>query len=95
VLTTRYQEAALVEFYGRVPATTLPDTGRPDQYDLWPRALPDRALFVRQARHAAPTAVERWYPHVGAPNDVVAYAPTSDPTVDVPVHHWQVYEVWR
>ena len=53
VLTSRYQEAALIHFYGHVAAHKLPGQGRMDQYDLWappgdpdppdPHSLPDIA----------------------------------------------------
>lgn len=96
IYTERYQEAALIHFYSGIPAHALPETARPDQYDLWPITLTEHALFVR--------------PHRGSPNipvvevlgydwreinDVTAYAPTTDPTFDVLIARWDVVEIRR
>lgn len=100
VYTTRYQEAALIHFYGGVPAHALPQHGRADQYDLWPEPpIPTgpqaRVLFVRPYRADAPIPLDDLGWERGGPNLVTAYAPTPDPTVSVPIHRWQVYEAWR
>lgn len=93
VLTERYQEAALIAYYGRVRAWAVPGLGRPDQYDLWPEPEPAHALFVRVWADGRPIPLEAaGYEHHGA-NVVTAWAPTPDPLVDRPVARWQVYEV--
>ena len=95
VLTARYQEAALIEFYGHVPARAWPGMGRPDQYDLWSPPLPERGLFVRVWSASTRVAVEdKGYDHGGA-NVVTAYADTTDPRAARLVARWQVYEIWR
>lgn len=92
VLTSRYQEAALIEFYGGVPARAWPGLGRADQYDLWIAPLPARGLFVRPWRGDAPVAIdERGYDR-GGPNVVTAYVDTTDPLLPRAVARWQVYE---
>lgn len=103
VFTSRYQEAALIHFYSGVPAHALPDQGRVDMYDSWPPPadLGDpadpvgRVLFVRPWRGDAPTPLDGQGWERGGPNNVTAYAATTDPTVSLPVARWQVYEVWR
>jgi 4-amino-4-deoxy-L-arabinose transferase-like glycosyltransferase len=95
VYAVRYQEASLIAFYGKVETRTLPDTDRMDQFDLWPAAVPARALFVREDRGNAPLQSDRFWPEHSAPNLVVAFAPTGDPAVDEPIKSWQVYEVWK
>jgi 4-amino-4-deoxy-L-arabinose transferase-like glycosyltransferase len=96
VYTERYQEAALIHFYSGIPAHALPDVGRPDQYDLWPLELADHALFVRVHRGS------RALPDVEALGytwrqiyDITAYAPTTDPTLDVLIARWDVAEIHR
>lgn len=94
VVTSRYQEAALIHFYGGVPARTLPGHSRPDQYDLLPWDPPDHALFVRTWRGLQGTPTDqRGYDRSG-PNTVTAYVPTTDPLVPRPVARWQVFELW-
>lgn len=59
VLTSRYQEAALIRFYGGISASTVPETGRQDQFDLWREpSLPDHTLFVRPARRSTQLATD-------------------------------------
>jgi lipid-A-disaccharide synthase len=94
VLTSRYQEAALIAFYGGVEARTLPGHSRPDQYDLLPWEPPEHALFVRTWRGLQGTPTDqRGYDRSG-PNTVTAYVPTTDPLVPRPVARWQVFELW-
>ena len=78
-----------------VETRTLPDTDRMDQFDLWPADVPAHALFVREDRGNAPLQSDRFFPQHSAPNLVVAFAPTEDPTQDEPIKSWQVYEVWK
>lgn len=96
VYTERYQEAALIHFYSGVPAHALPGAGRPDQYDLWPVELAEHALFVRVHRgsRALPDAEAAGYTWREL-NDVVSYAHTTDPTLDVPIARWDVAEIFR
>lgn len=94
VLTSRYQEAALIHFYGGVPARTLPGHSRPDHYDLQPWTPPDHALFVRTWRGLQGTPTDqRGYDRSG-PNTVTAAVPTTDPLAPRPVARWQVFELW-
>ncbi len=94
VLTSRYQEAALIHFYGGVPARTLPSHSRTDQYDLMPWTPAEHALFVRVWRGLQGTATDqRGYDRSG-PNTVTAYVDSTDPLVPRPVARWQVFELW-
>ncbi|MEL6344554.1 MAG: glycosyltransferase family 39 protein [Myxococcota bacterium] len=96
VYTERYQEAALIHFYGGVPARALPGVARPDQYDLWAEPLADRALYVRLWKST---------PHLprldGTGYDweqvftVTAYAKTTDPTTDRPIARWNIAEIFQ
>jgi len=96
VYTERYQEAALIHFYSGIPAHALPGVARPDQYDLWPLVPADRALYVRVHRGGSTLAGvdERGYTWSDI-NNVTAYAPTTDPTLDVPIARWNVIELRR
>lgn len=94
VWTARYQEAALIHFYGGVEARAWPGLGRPDQYDLWESPLPERGLFVRVWRANARLALDDLGYERGAPNVVSAAVSTTDPTGHRPVARWQVYEFW-
>jgi 4-amino-4-deoxy-L-arabinose transferase-like glycosyltransferase len=89
VYAERYQEASWIRFYGGVPATVLPGTGRPNQFELWP--LPSRhdtaALYVRPWRRGPPKGLELWTLREG-PNTVAARDGAS--TV---AGRWQVYEL--
>ena len=87
VLTSRYQEAAWVRFYGGVEATTVPGIGRTDQFDFWPRELADPTVFVRPARKSTQLGTDHLYLEHGAPNRVRA---ARDGTV---IARWQVFEV--
>lgn len=49
VWTERYQEAAWLRYYTDLDATTAPNCGRRDQFDLWPRQELETVLFVRPA----------------------------------------------
>lgn len=95
VYTSRYQEAALIQFYSGVPAVALPDAGRPDQYDLWGVSLADHALFVRPWRASTQMAMLEMGYDTDGPNTVSAYLDTTDPTVPRLAARWQVYEVRR
>ena len=95
VYTSRYQEAALIEFYSGIPARALPEAGRPDQYDLWPAPLADHALYVRPWRASATMAMTALGYDTDGPNVVTAYLNSADGVNAVPAARWQVYEVWR
>jgi 4-amino-4-deoxy-L-arabinose transferase-like glycosyltransferase len=89
VYTERYQEASWIRFYGGVPATVLPGTGRPNQFELWPMPLghDSTALFVRPWRRRPPKGLDLWSLHEG-PNTVAARDAAN--TV---AGRWQVYEL--
>ncbi|MCB9759350.1 MAG: glycosyltransferase family 39 protein [Alphaproteobacteria bacterium] len=72
VLCERYQEAAWIRFYGGVDATTAPDVGRMDQFDLWPRTLPAETVYVRPALSHARVPIADLYPETGGSNVVLA-----------------------
>jgi lipid-A-disaccharide synthase len=95
VLTSRYQEAALIHFYGGVPARALPGHSRFNHYDMAPWDPPEHALFVRTWRGLQGTPTdERGYDRSG-PNTVTAYVSTPNPVVPRMVARWQVFELWR
>jgi hypothetical protein len=92
VYTSRYQEAALIHFYSGIPATSLPDLGRPDQYDLWPQTLEPHALFVRPWRGTDPVATEALgYSH--GPANIVSAFLSMPSGKDRLIARWQVYEI--
>ncbi len=95
VTTARYQEAALIHFYGGVAARTLPQTGRLDQYDLWDTSLPDRGLFVRPWRAGTTVATDLLGYERGGDHVVRAYINSTHPLIPREVGRWQVYEVHR
>ena len=72
VLCERYQEAAWVRFYGGVDATTCPDVHREDQFDHWPRELPEAGVYVRPAGWTGPAEARLYYQDVNGPARVVA-----------------------
>jgi hypothetical protein len=88
VLCERYQEAAWIAFYGGLETTTVPDRGRRDQYDLRPRQLPERTVFVRPASQRERVDTEDLYPERSGPHRVVAQ------DGDRILAEWQVFEVW-
>lgn len=94
VVTSRYQEAALIHFYGGVPARSLPDWDRLDQYDLWGGELPPAGLFVRVWRGSTRTAVDMLGYERSGPNVVSAYVNVPGEVLARPVARWQVYEYW-
>jgi len=87
VLASRYQEAAWVRFYGGIDATTVPGIGRTDQFDLWPRELPESTVFVRPARKSRKLGTDGLYLESGGPNVVVAEQN------GIRTARWQVFEV--
>ncbi len=87
VLTARYQEASWVRFYGGVPATTVPDVHREDQYDLWPRTLPESAVYVRPAGWSGPAEATLFYERVTGPARVQARRD------DRLIQGWEVWQV--
>jgi hypothetical protein len=60
VVCQRYQEAAWLAFYTDLQTTTLPDFGRSDQYDLWPRPETNEALYLRPLSDAPLEAEGHW-----------------------------------
>lgn len=88
VWTTRYQEAALLRYYAGVPATTVPETDRVDQFDLWPRPDASEGLFVRPHRSGSTLVTDRFCADHGPANVVTEH--DVDGTV---LDRWQVYEV--
>ena len=95
VVSSRYQEAALIRFYAGIPAVALSDHGRPDQFDLWETELPDHILYVRVWDQDRPPAIlSRGYHSVGV-HEVNALMPTTKRNEDVLVQRWQVYELVR
>lgn len=95
VYTSRYQEAALIHFYGGVPAHALPELGRADQYDLWPVELADEALFVRPWRGSAPVATDALGYERDRPGTIQAALATTDPLGARDAGSWQVYPIRR
>lgn len=88
VVTERYQEAALVRWTTGVEAFVLPGCGRRSQYDLAPRSIPERALFVRPARSGPPRCAQSVYGTVSSPRPIRG----TDDAGRV-VGPWQVFEV--
>jgi len=87
VYCARYQEASWIRFYGGIDAEVLPESGRPNQFDLWPHAaIPPRALFVRPWRQAPPRHLDAFWDHREGPNSVVA-----PDTLLRQAGRWQVY----
>ena len=95
VVTSRYQEAALIHFYSGVPARTLPGHSRPDHYDMQPWYPPEHALFVRTWRGLQGTPTDQQGYDRSGPSTVTAYVPSTDPLVPRPVARWQVFELWK
>ncbi len=95
VYTSRYQEAALIQFYSGVEAFALPQAGRPDQYDLWAAPLADHALFVRPWRASTSMLMLDLGYDTSGPNTVSAYLMETDGVTPRLAARWQVYEVWR
>ncbi len=88
VYTSRYQEAALLAWYGDLEAYALPGVDRPDQYDLWPIRWSDKALFVREWRGGPSATVDAFCSERGGANVV------SENEIDgSPIQRWQIYEV--
>ncbi|MFZ5480355.1 MAG: glycosyltransferase family 39 protein [Myxococcota bacterium] len=88
VYTERYQEAALIAYHAGIDAHALPGVARPDQYDLWPAPVAERALFVRPWRGGDTTSVDPFCATRGPANVVTERA--DDGTA---LARWQVYEV--
>ena len=88
VLCERYQEAAWIAFYAGIETTTVPERGRRDQYDLRPRELPERTVFVRPASTRERIDTEDLYPQRSGPHLVTA---RDEHRIFA---EWQVFEVW-
>jgi 4-amino-4-deoxy-L-arabinose transferase-like glycosyltransferase len=89
VYTTRYQEAAMIAFYGGVEAYALPGVDRADQYDAWPIRWATPALFVRPFRGGPSTVADPFCADRSGPNVVSEYNAQGEPLA-----RWQVYEVY-
>jgi 4-amino-4-deoxy-L-arabinose transferase-like glycosyltransferase len=62
VVASHYQFAALAQFYGGVPATTIPEFWRADQYDISRTSLPEEALLVLPMnQEEAVLYASQWY----------------------------------
>ncbi|GDX81041.1 glycosyl transferase [Deltaproteobacteria bacterium] len=88
VYTSRYQEAALLAYYGDLEAYALPGVDRPDQYDLWPIRWSEHALFVRTMKSGPSATVDDFCAERGGANVVTEANPDGSP-----IERWQVYEV--
>jgi len=89
VMTSRYQEAALIRFYGGISAITVPNTGRRDQFDLWREPhLPTHTLFVRPARRSTQLATDG-LPYQRGQTGAVHLMDGADR-----VWSWQVHELY-
>lgn len=94
VWTERYQDAALLRWYGGpalAGASTLPGVARTDQFDLW-RAedgapTPTAGLYVRPRRSGEATAADAACAR-GGPNEVAEHDAGGAVTA-----RWQVYEL--
>ena len=95
VITSRYQEAGLIAFYGGVEAVALPDHGRADQFDIWETELPKHSLYIRVYDGERLPAVESRGYHSREVSQVSAFMPSTDPSVDVLIQRWQVFEIQR
>ena len=60
VICERYQEAALIAYYGKAKTTTLPQWGRLDQFDFWDRPNLEQGLYVRRASQRVLEAERYW-----------------------------------
>ena len=88
VYTSRYQEAAMIAFYGGVEAYALPGVDRADQYDLWPVRWSSPALFVRTFKGGPSATVDAFCAERGGSNVVSEYTKKGDV-----LQRWQVYQV--
>jgi 4-amino-4-deoxy-L-arabinose transferase-like glycosyltransferase len=86
VVCQRYQEAAWLAFYTDLNTTTLPEFGRPDQYDLWPRPNLETALYLRPLSDAPLEAEPAW----GRVWDGTRFPATYKKRI---IASWQVYRV--
>lgn len=71
IYTERYQEAALIHYYARIPAVVLEGCGRSTQYDLWPRSDPaPTAIFVRPETGGPPDCLAGRWDRVDGPHRI-------------------------
>ena len=91
VWTTRYQEAAWIRFYGRVPAYVLPEQGRLNQFELWSSKIPPKGLFVRPFRLSQTVEIEFYGYDTKDFGRIVAFAQGEKETHFHQIHAWQVY----
>jgi 4-amino-4-deoxy-L-arabinose transferase-like glycosyltransferase len=59
IVTERYQEAALIQYYGDVPAYRMLDCGRDDQFSIWGKEFASDILYVRPSTGGQPTCFEK------------------------------------
>ncbi len=86
-VTRRYQEASWIEFYGGIEATTIPDVGRRDQFDLWRQDLPENGVYVRRLGSSSEPEATDYYEEVGERGRVLARRKNRI------VAGWEVYRV--
>jgi len=79
--TERYQEAALIHFYARIPAHRHPRCGRPDQYDLWVAPRADAGWLLRPARSGRTLCGGAVEP--------------LGPALPVPTGDWEIFPIGR
>ena len=95
VVTSRYQEAGWISFYGQTTAVALPDHSRLNQFDIWPTELPAHTLYVRVADGERPPAIlSRGYHSLGV-HEVRSEMQQSDPSITETIRRWQLFEVMR
>lgn len=91
VVTTRYQEAALIRFYGGVDATVLPEHGRLNQFEFWAKPLPKDGIFVRPFRLSPVVEIQSYGYETQSYGRVVSFAQGATETKFHQIHAWQVY----
>jgi hypothetical protein len=95
VYTSRYQEAALITFYGGVPARPFPGDRRLSQYDLWPTPLADQAFFLRPWRGEDITRPEQQGYQLGEGQEILALVEGARPDRPRAVGRWQLWRILR
>ncbi len=88
VYTTRYQEAAILQYYEGLDARALPGVDRTDQFDLWPARWAEQALYVRPWRGGNSATIDPFCDWRSGANDVAER--NADGSL---IDRWQVYEV--
>ena len=86
VVCQRYQEAAWLAYYAGLKTTTLPEFGRQDQFDYWPRPNLSEALYLRPFSQE-PLEAEVYWEDIGAPTRFVVDREKLGPG------RWEYYRV--